>query len=105
MKVCLFYLTCADDWEADKISKALLSKRLIVCAKKLPVISDFLWKGKVTNSSEVLLILESVEENFDKINKEIKKLHSYETFVLLTIPVSKTTKEVEKWMRDELKLS
>ncbi len=102
MNVCLFYLTCADSKKADKISKALLEKRLIVCGKKLSINSSYLWKGKTNNSDEILLLMESIEENFDKVNEEIKKLHSYETYVLLTIPVSKTTKKVKEWIKDEL---
>lgn len=101
--MAIFYTTCADDWEADKIAKALLKKKLVVCAKKLPVTSSFLWKGRIEQDvGEIILILESVSENFGKIKKEIKKLHSYETFVLYSIPV-KTTKEVEKWIKGELK--
>lgn len=103
MKAAVFYTTCADDWEADRISNVLLKKKLVVCAKKLSVISDFLWKGKIKkDNQETMLILESVAENFGKINQEIRKLHSYETFVLYSIPV-KTTKEVEKWIKEELK--
>ena len=103
MKTAIFYTTCADDWEADRISNVLLKKKLVVCAKKVPVISDFLWKGKIKkDNQETMLILESVEENFEKINKEIRKLHSYETFVLYSVPV-KTTKEVEKWIEEEIK--
>lgn len=102
MKMAIFYLTCANDREADKISKALLEKRLVACAKKLLVTSMFRWKEKINNAKEVLVMYESVEENFDKINAVVKKLHSYETYVLFSIPVAKTTKEVEDWLKKEL---
>lgn len=103
MKMAIYYLTCANNREADKISKALLEKRLIACAKKLPVSSSFLWKGKIDNAKEVLLMLESVEENFGKINTIVKKLSSYKTYVLFSVPVLKTTKGVEKWLKKEIK--
>lgn len=103
MKMAIYYLTCANNREADKISKALLEKRLIACAKKLPVFSMFRWKGKIDNAKEIVVMLESIEENFDKINQVVKKLSSYETFILFSVPVSKTTKEVEDWLRKELK--
>ncbi len=103
MRMAIFYLTCANDREADKISKALLGKRLVVCVKKLPVSSRFWWKEKIDNAKEVLVMYESVEENFDKIDAVVKKLSSYETYVLFSIPVSKTTKEVEDWLKKELK--
>lgn len=96
-------LTCANQKEADKITKSLLEKRLIVCSKSMPVSSSFLWKGKIESSDEVLLLMDSVEENFEKINKEVRKLHSYETFVLTSLSVNQTTKEVEDWIKKELK--
>lgn len=102
MKMAIYYLTCADDGEADRILKVLLEKRLVACAKKLPVSSAFWWKGKIDNAKEVLVMYESVEENFDKINAVVKKLHSYKTYVLFSIPVNKTTKEVEDWLKKEL---
>lgn len=103
MKMAIYFLTCADNREADKISKALLEKRLVACAKKSLVSSSFWWKGKIENAKEVIVMLESVEENFDKINAVVNKLTSYETPMLFSIPVSKTTKGVEKWLKKELK--
>lgn len=102
MQLNLLFLTCRDNKEADKIARHLQKKKLIFCAKKTPVSSSFLWKGKIESSNEILLIMDSVIESFEKINSEIKKLHSYKTFVLTSIKVEKTTKEVEDWVREEL---
>jgi uncharacterized protein involved in tolerance to divalent cations len=101
MKMAVYYLTCADDWEAGKIAKSLLAQKLIVCAKQIPVLSNSRWKRKLLEEKEVLLSMESLQENFAKIEKEVKKLHSHETFVLYSIPV-KTTKKVEEWIKEEL---
>lgn len=103
MEMNILLLTCANEDEATKISKTLLEKKLIVCAKKTPVTSSFLWKGKIEESDEILLIMDSFVENFEKINAEVKKLHSYETFVLTSLSVNQTTKEVENWAREELR--
>lgn len=103
MKMAIYYLTCKDNTEADKISKILLEKRLVACAKKFPVESNFWWKNKIDNAKEVVVILESIEDNFEKINVEVKKLSSYETPLLFSIPVLKTTKGVGKWLKKEVK--
>lgn len=103
MKMCVLMLTCVNKKEADKITKSLLEKRLIVCSKSSPVSSSFLWKGKIESSDEILLFMDSIEENFEKINKEVRKLHSYETFVLISLSINQTTKEVEDWIKKELK--
>ncbi len=102
MQLNTLFLTCKDDEEAVKISKILLEKRLIVCAKKTPVSSSYLWKGKVESSNEILLIMDSLLENFDRINEELKAIHSYETFNLMSVNVNKTTPEVESWIKEEL---
>lgn len=98
----VLFLTCKDNKEADRIANTLLNKKLVVCVKKTPVSSSFLWKGKIQSSNEILLIMDSLTKNFEKINSEIKKLHSYKTFVLTSIKVDRTTKEVEEWVKGEL---
>jgi periplasmic divalent cation tolerance protein len=98
----ILLLTCADNKEADKIVKSLLNKKLIACAKKTPVSSSFLWKGKVDSDDEVLVIMESLESKFNEIEKEIRQLHSYETFVLASLPVSKASAGVVDWIKESL---
>jgi len=103
MKIVLLFLTCANEKEADTIVVSLLKKKLIVCAKRFPISSAFRWKGKIESGREVLLLMETVEEKFDAIEREVGTLHSYETFVLLSVPVNRASKGVEKWMREGLK--
>lgn len=102
MNLCLLYLTCANDEEATKITGVLLEKKLVFCVKKSPVSSSFLWKGKIDAEDEILLIMDSLMENFDNVNKEVSKIHSYETFTLVSVAVTKTTKAVDKWVRGEI---
>ncbi len=99
----LLYLTCANQEEADKISVALLEKRLVVCVKKMPVTSDFLWQGKIDHAGEILLIMDSKEELFDQVEQEVKRLHSYDTPNLVSVLVSRSSGGVAEWMRQELK--
>lgn len=102
MKLSILFLTCANNTEADKITTALLERNLVFCVKKQPVSSSFLWKGKINSSDEVLLMMDSLENNFMKIDELVSKLHSYDTYVLIAIPVTQTTKNVENWVKDEL---
>jgi periplasmic divalent cation tolerance protein len=101
-KHCLLYLSCKDEGQAEKIANALLAKRLIVCAKRIPVESSFRWQGKIEKSSEVLMIMESREELFDKVEAEVAKLHSYDTFVLESIPITRISAKAGRWVEDEL---
>lgn len=103
MKIINLLLTCANDGEAEKISQKLLKKHLVACIKKTKINSSFLWRGKISKAVEVLLIMDSVEEKFGEIEKEVRKLHSYDTPVLVALPVSQISKGVKEWMSDEIR--
>jgi len=100
---CQLWLTCADKKEADKIANTLLVKHLIACAKQAPVSADYWWQGKIEHGEEILLIMESKLKLFDRIETEVKKLHSYETFVLEAVPVLKVSKKANQWLNGEIK--
>ena len=100
---CYLYLTCTNTVEAGEISDALLEKHLVMCSKQLPVDSRFHWKGNIDHNSEILLLMNSRMDLFDEVEAEVAKLHSYETFVLEAIPISKVSKAAEKWMQESLK--
>lgn len=102
MKMCLYYLTCKDEAEAQLVSDTLLDKKLVACVKTTFVSSAFLWEGKKDAANEVLLIIDSIEENFDLIDSELKMIHSYETYNLAALPIVKTTPKVENWLKENL---
>jgi periplasmic divalent cation tolerance protein len=102
-RYCQLLLTCRDVDEADKIAKVLLQQKLIVCVKQLAVSSEFLWHGDINHNDEVLLMMDSREDLFDQVESEVAKLHTYDTFVLQAIPVTRTSKRALQWMAEELK--
>lgn len=102
MKPCLLFLSCKNIEEADKISDKLLREKLIVCAKKISINSSYLWKSKIESSQEVLLIMDSIEENFEKINQEVKKLHSYKIYTFFMTNINKANNEALNWFKKEI---
>lgn len=103
MRPCILFLTCTNRKEADKITQTLLKKHLVVCVKKIPISSSFWWEGKIDHTQEILLMMESEESKFSEAEKEVRKIHSYKTFVLVSLPISKTSKGVKDWLEKELK--
>lgn len=98
----IFYLTCTDNDEATRIANELLENKLIACARRSSINSTYWWDGKIQSDDEVLLMMESVEEKFDAIEKKVTELHSYDQFVLTAVPVVRTTPGVEKWLGEVL---
>jgi periplasmic divalent cation tolerance protein len=98
----MLFLTCKDDKQAEIISHILLAKKLVACVKRLPISSQFLWQGAIDNANEILLIMETIENKFDVIEQEVKKIHTYQTFVLTAIKVHKASKEADAWIKESL---
>ena len=98
----LVYITCKDRKEAEMISNHLLRKRLIVCANIFPIKSMYWWKGKITKSSEHVMIAKTNNKNFKKLEAEVKKIHSYEIQCILRINAT-ANKEYEAWLNKEIR--
>ncbi len=97
------HLTCADAEEAGRIAQALLEPRLIVCAKQIPVETSNWWQGQIEQGSEVLLLMDTVEDLLAEIEAEVAKLHSYEIFVLQAFPLIGLSTAAQAWIEENLK--
>ena len=70
----IVFITCKNEKEAIKISKALLRKRHIACANIFPIKSVFRWKGKITEEDEVVLLAKTKDHKFEEIQEVVEKL-------------------------------
>jgi periplasmic divalent cation tolerance protein len=102
MNIILVYITNPNLPTAKKIAQHLLNKKLIACANFFPIGSLYCWQGKVNDSSEVVAILKTKEENWDKIKAEVKKIHPYEMPCIIKIK-AESNKEYGKWIEASLK--
>ncbi len=102
MEYILIYVTCKDFEEAKKISKALLSQRLVACANILPEISSmFWWEGKIDQANEVPIILKTLKELSTEVINKIKSLHSYECPCIIGLPIEVGYEGFLKWIKEE----
>ena len=99
----IVYVPCKDKVEAKRIAKKLVEQKLAICINIInPVDSIYLWKGKVAESHESLLIIKTYERLVGNVITQIKKLHSYNLPDIISWKIDKTTLEVEKWSGEEL---
>lgn len=96
-------LKCGSWQEAQAIADALLEKHLVACVEFLEIKSRYHWHGKVEEANEIKLVMETVAGNFDKVETEVTKLHSYDTFVLQQIPITNLSKKAQAWLEQETK--
>jgi periplasmic divalent cation tolerance protein len=103
MGFIIVYITHKNMNEAKKVADYLLKKRLIACVNYFPIKSAYWWKRKITNSKEIVSLVKTKRENWNKIKEEIKKIHPYETPCVMKLNVE-ANEDYEKWIEDETKL-
>jgi len=97
------YITNPTKAEARRIAKYLLKKKLIACANiHGPVNSLYPWKGKLVDEREYILIAKTAESHWERVKREVEKIHSYTTPCIVKISVSSNRKYFE-WLKSELK--
>jgi periplasmic divalent cation tolerance protein len=87
MDTIIVYTTVPGEAIAEKIADTLINERLIACANFYPVKSHYWWKGKLEEQSEVMVIMKTLREKYQEIEKRIRDLHGYETPEILAIDV------------------
>ena len=98
----LVYITCRDKKEAENISKHLLKKRVIACANIFPIKSMYWWDNKIINDNENVIIAKTLERSYKKLEKEVKKMHSYTIPCILKINAT-ANKAYEEWAKKEIR--
>lgn len=96
-------LTCGSWQEAQKITDALLAKKLVGCVEQMEIKSKNWWKGAIEDNKEIKLIMQTVADKFDDIEKEVRKHHSYDTFVLQQLPIDRLNSEAAAWLYREVR--
>jgi periplasmic divalent cation tolerance protein len=96
--------TTAKREEAEAIARALIEGRLAACVQLLgPITSVYRWKGAVETGQEWRLCIKSRRELFERVEQEIRRLHTYEVPEILAIPILAGSRDYLAWMDGELK--
>ena len=99
----IVYITTSGDLESKKIAKKLLEEKIAACINIIPTIeSIYLWKGKIEQDSESIMLVKTKSEMVEEVIKRVEELHSYEIPCVLEITVNKGSKNYIEWMKSEL---
>lgn len=103
MSLIFVYITNPTKTEAKKVALHLIKKKLAACANIYSnVDSIYPWKGKIADETEWMLIVKTDARNYDKIVKEVEKIHPYTIPCIVGIPI-RANKKYEAWLRSCLK--
>jgi periplasmic divalent cation tolerance protein len=98
------FITCAHKKEARAIARALVKDKLAACVNIIDKIESlFWWQGKLESSKEILLMVKSKKQKFNKIVKLVKSLHSYQVPEIIALPIVTGFRPYLKWIDESLR--
>jgi periplasmic divalent cation tolerance protein len=98
VKHAIVITTTDTDSKARAMAKALVGKRLAACVQTCRISSTYRWKGKVANAKETLLLIKSRAADYQRIEREIKRIHNYDLPEIVQIPISAASKRYLAWI-------
>ncbi|KXS14608.1 hypothetical protein M427DRAFT_57512 [Gonapodya prolifera JEL478] len=97
----ILYVTVPDIKVAKSLSTSLLDRHLIACSNIIPsVTSIYRWEGKVTEDSELLMILKSQSHLVDEIANHVRENHPYEVPEVISTRIENGNPAYIKWILD-----
>lgn len=98
-------VTCGTLAEARRIARAMVTKRLAACVNIVlsPVESVYRWKNKVEKAREYLLLIKTTANRLAGLEREVKRLHSYEIPEFIALPIAAGSREYLSWLGDCVK--
>lgn len=92
-------VTCGSAEEGTRIARALVEQRLAACVNvSSPIRSLYRWEGKVRDDPEVLLVVKTDRELFDRVRRAVERMHSYQVPEVICLPVIDGAPNYLNWL-------
>jgi periplasmic divalent cation tolerance protein len=92
--------TYPDKESAKHAAKLLVEQRLAACVQLLPINSVYRWNNEICDENEIMLLIKSRTDFFDKIATAIKENHSYEVPEIIRLPITNGLPDYLNWIDD-----
>ncbi|MFO7155782.1 MAG: divalent-cation tolerance protein CutA [Pseudomonadota bacterium] len=100
------FVTAGSAEEAERIARALVEDKLAACVNLLaPIQSIYRWEGKVEQSEEVLLVVKTTSEAFEKLRARVIELHGYECPEVVGWSIQRGHGPYLRWIDESVRLT
>jgi periplasmic divalent cation tolerance protein len=94
-------ITCPNQEVSDQIANALLEQKLAACVNMMtPVTSLYTWEGEIARDKEMLLIVKSRADLFERdLIPAVKAVHPYDVPEIIALPIIMGSQDYLDWIK------
>lgn len=98
-------VTCGTLTEGRHIARSVVGKRLAACVNVVlsPVDSYYIWKGKLEAAREYLLVMKTTAKKLVELEREVRRLHSYDVPEFIALPIMDGSKGYLQWLASSVR--
>lgn len=99
MSAIVVITTVGTEEEANHLARELVARRHACCVNILPIQrSVYRWQGEICEDSEFMLLVKTLEEEYEKVEAAIQELHSYELPEILAFNIGRGEEGFLHWI-------
>ena len=103
MSAIVVVTTVGTEEQAKGIAGELVSRRQAACVNIVPIAcSIYRWQGKICDDSEFLLVIKTLESEYQAVEASIRELHDYEVPEILSFNVRQGSEAFLAWIADSV---
>jgi periplasmic divalent cation tolerance protein len=101
----VIFTTTPNSEEAETLAKKIINAKLAACVQVLPPMKSFyFWQGEVQADFEHLLMIKTLVENYNELEKFIQTHHSYEVPEIVALEAEKVSESYLNWAVESLRV-
>ncbi len=95
----IVFTTCSNSLEANALAQKIIDARLAACVQILPkMTSVYFWEGEVQTEPEHLLLIKTLSEKWDELEKFITGEHSYSVPEVVAVEADRISGPYAEWL-------
>lgn len=88
--------------DARSLVRRLVTDRLVACGTVVEnAFSIYEWQGKLEETPEVLVVMKTRQDRWDRLQEVVHELHPYDVPELLALPVEKGLPAYLEWLAEQ----
>ena len=99
----IVYCTVPNKEIALSISKTVVEEKLAACSNIIPgLVSVYSWQNEICQDDELLLVIKTANEIFQKLHDRIIDLHPYDVPEIIGMPIEMGSKPYLDWIHENV---